>query len=569
MAKARKRPSGKDRETQSEAQAPEVESPVTDVQADEPAAETATAVEPAPAAEPEPQPEVPAAEGPAAPRERDRETQRDDRDSRERQSRDNRDNRGGGGGGNRDQRDQQRGGGGGGGGGQQQQRPSRPPQQGGHEDVAQIDVETNAKYEQVKGGKLYIKDLQQMEVHQLQDLAKADGIQDYIGMKKQDLIFQILRARIKQNGLMYGEGVLEILPDGFGFLRSPEFNYLPGPDDIYISPSQIRRFGLRNGHVVQGQIRPPKESERYFALLRVEAINGEDPERIFNTATFEDLTPLHPNKRLILEADPKELNMRICDMVTPIGKGQRMLIVAPPRTGKTVLLQKIANSIATNHPEVILIILLIDERPEEVTDMERNTKAEVVSSTFDEPSSRHVQVAEMVIEKARRYVEFGKDVVILLDSITRLARAYNTEVPHSGKILTGGVDANALQKPKRFFGAARSIEEGGSLTILATALVDTGSKMDEVIFEEFKGTGNAELHLDRRLVDRRVYPAIDINASGTRREELLLDKKEMELMYRLRRVLSDMNPVEAVELLKSRLEKVPSNAQFLMSMNLD
>src|SRR6266850_1505632 len=314
------------------------------------------------------------------------------------------------------------------------------------EDVADFDQETNAKYEQVKGGKLYIRDLQQMDVHQLHEIAKQEGIQDYIGLKKQDLIFQILRSRIRQNGLMYGEGVLEILPDGFGFLRSPEYNYLPCPDDIYISPSQIRRFGLRNGHVVQGQIRPPKESERYFALLRVEAINGEDPERITDTSNFEDLTPLHPNRRIILEAEPKELNMRIVDLVTPIGMGQRMLIVAPPRTGKTVLLQKIANSISANHPDIVLIILLIDERPEEVTDMERNTKAEVVSSTFDEPASRHVQVAE---------------VVILLDSITRLARAYNTEVPHSGKILTGGVDANALQKPKRFFGAARNIEEGG------------------------------------------------------------------------------------------------------------
>lgn len=440
---------------------------------------------------------------------------------------------------------------------------------GGSEDVADFDAETNARYEQVKGGKLYIKDLQQMDVIALHDIARQEGIQDFVGLKKQDLIFQILRSRIRQNGLMYGEGVLEILPDGFGFLRSPEYNYLPCPDDIYISPSQIRRFGLRNGHVVQGQIRPPKESERYFALLRVEAINGEDPERITDTSNFEDLTPLHPNRRLSLESDPKDLNMRIVDLVTPIGKGQRMLIVAPPRTGKTVLLQKIANSISANHPEVVLIILLIDERPEEVTDMERNTKAEVVSSTFDEPTARHVQVAEMVIEKAKRYVEFGKDVVVLLDSITRLARAYNTEVPHSGKILTGGVDANALQKPKRFFGAARNIEEGGSLTILATALIDTGSKMDEVIFEEFKGTGNAELHLDRRLVDRRTYPAIDINSSGTRREELLLDPKELELVFRLRRVLSDMNPVESVELLKGRLEKVPSNAQFLMSMNLD
>jgi transcription termination factor Rho len=461
---------------------------------------------------------------------------------------------------------------------ERQERPERPERPERNErrdepapsdDVGSFDAETNAKYEQVKGGKLYIKDLQTMDIHGLHDIARSENIQDYIGLKKQDLIFQILRSRIRQNGLMYGEGVLEILPDGFGFLRSPEYNYLPCPDDIYISPSQIRRFGLRNGHVVQGQIRPPKESERYFALLRVEAINGEDPERITDTGNFEDLTPLHPNRRIILESGVKELNMRIVDLVTPIGMGQRMLIVAPPRTGKTVLLQKIANSISANHPEAILIVLLIDERPEEVTDMERNTKAEVVSSTFDEPASRHVQVAEMVIEKAKRYVEFGKDVIILLDSITRLARAYNTEVPHSGKILTGGVDANALQKPKRFFGAARNIEEGGSLTILATALIDTGSKMDEVIFEEFKGTGNAELHLDRRLVDRRVYPAIDINASGTRREELLLDPKELELVYRLRRVLSDMNPVEAVELLKGRLEKVPSNAQFLMSMNLD
>jgi transcription termination factor Rho len=475
---------------------------------------------------------------------RDPRDRRDNRDVRDNRDRDNRDTR--------DRRDDRGGDAGG---------PS--------DDVASLDAETNAKYEQVKGGKLYIKDLQQMDVLALHEIAREEGIQDYIGMKKQDVIFQILRSRIRQNGLMYGEGVLEILPDGFGFLRSPEFNYLPGPDDIYISPSQIRRFGLRNGHVVQGQIRPPKESERYFALLRVEAINGEDPEKITDTGNFEDLTPLHPNRRITLEADPKDLNMRIVDLVTPVGNGQRMLIVAPPRTGKTVLLQKIANSITKNHPEAVLIVLLIDERPEEVTDMERNTKAEVVSSTFDEPASRHVQVAEMVIEKAKRYVEFGKDVIILLDSITRLARAYNTEIPHSGKILSGGVDANALQKPKRFFGAARNIEEGGSLTILATALIDTGSKMDEVIFEEFKGTGNAELHLDRRLVDRRVYPAIDINASGTRREELLLDKKELELVYRLRRVLSDMNPVEAVELLKGRLEKVPSNAQFLMSMNLD
>lgn len=462
--------------------------------------------------------------------------------------------------------------------GPEQHKPTKPadaPQQGGHDqrpgrdDVANVDAETNAKYEMVKSGKLYIKELQTMEVEGLHHIAREEGIQDYIGLKKQDIIFQILRSRVRQNGLMFGEGVLEILPDGFGFLRSPEYNFEPCPDDIYVSPSQIRRFGLRNGHTVQGQIRPPKESERYFALLRVEAINGEDPERITEITNFEDLLPIHPNRRLVLENDPKDLNMRIVDLVTPIGKGQRMLIVAPPRTGKTVLMQKIANSITKNHPEVILIILLVDERPEEVTDMKRNTKAMVVSSTFDEPTSRHVQVAEMVIEQAKRYVEFGKDVVILLDSITRLARAYNAEMPHSGKIGTGGIDTGALQKPKRFFGAARAIEAGGSLTIMGTALVDTGSKADDVIFEEFKGTGNSELHLDRRLVDKRVYPAIDINSSGTRREELLLDKKETELVHRLRRVLSDMNPVEAVELLKGRLDKVVSNGQFLMSMNLD
>src|SRR5437899_982275 len=395
---------------------------------------------------------------------------------------------------------------------------------------------------------------------------------DCSGLKKQDLIFRILNERVKQNGLMFGEGTLEVLPDGFGFLRSPDYNYLPCPDDIYISPSQIRRFGLRTGSVVAGQIRPPKENERYFALLRVEAINFNDPDLLTQKVVFDDLTPLHPESRLVLETDAAEINMRVMDLVTPIGKGQRGLIVAPPRTGKTILLQKIANSILRNHPECYVIVLLIDERPEEVTEMERTAKgprAEVISSTFDEPASRHVQVSEMVIEKAKRLVEFGTDVAILLDSITRLARAYNTELPHSGKILSGGVDANALHKPKRFFGAARNVEEGGSLTILATALIDTGSRMDEVIFEEFKGTGNAELHLDRRLVDRRVYPAIDINASGTRREELLLDPKELELTYRLRRVLSDMNPVEAVELLKGRLEKVPSNGQFLMSMNLD
>lgn len=431
-----------------------------------------------------------------------------------------------------------------------------------------IDEETHAKYESVKRGELHITDLQKMTVSQLHEVAKREGFSDYVGLSKQEIVFKILKERIEQNGLMYGEGVLELLPDGYGFLRSPDYSYMPSPDDIYVSPSQIRRFGLRNGCTIAGQIRPPKESERYFALLRVEAVNFENPSVLLEKVNFEDLTPLHPISRYFLETTPQEINMRIVDLVTPVGKGQRGLIVAPPRTGKTVLLQKVANAISTNHPEAYLMILLIDERPEEVTEMKRSTKAEVISSTFDEPSSRHVQVAEMVIEKAKRLSEFGRDVVVLLDSITRLARAYNTEIPHSGKILTGGVDANALQKPKRFFGAARKLEEGGSLTILATALIDTGSKMDDVIFEEFKGTGNMELHLDRRLVDRRIWPAIDISRSGTRKEELLLDAKELELIYRLRRVLADMNPVEAIELLKSRLDKVKTNAEFLMTMNL-
>jgi len=431
-----------------------------------------------------------------------------------------------------------------------------------------IDEETHAKYESIKRGELHITDLQKMTVSQLHEVAKKEGFTDYVGLSKQELVFKILKERIEQNGLMYGEGVLELLPDGYGFLRSPDYSYMPSPDDIYVSPSQIRRFGLRNGCTIAGQIRPPKESERYFALLRVEAINYENPSVLLDKVNFEDLTPLHPISRYFLETSPQEINMRIVDIVTPVGKGQRGLIVAPPRTGKTVLLQKIANAISANHPDAYLIILLIDERPEEVTEMQRATKAEVIYSTFDEPANRHVQVAEMVIEKAKRLSEFGRDVVVLLDSITRLARAYNTEIPHSGKILTGGVDANALQKPKRFFGAARKLEEGGSLTILATALIDTGSKMDEVIFEEFKGTGNMELHLDRRLVDRRIWPAIDISRSGTRKEELLLDAKELELIYRLRRVLADMNPVEAIELLKSRLDKVKTNAEFLMTMNL-
>jgi transcription termination factor Rho len=430
---------------------------------------------------------------------------------------------------------------------------------------------THAKYERIKKGQLYLSELQRLSVSELHDVARKEGITEYSAMKKQDLIFKVLKERIRQNGLMYGEGVLEVLPDGYGFLRNPTYNYLSSPDDIYVSPSQIKRFGLRTGNIVSGQIRPPKESEKYFALLRVEAINFEDPDILSDKAVFSDLTPLHPEERFIMETTPEELNMRIIDMVTPVGMGQRGLIVAPPRTGKTILLQKIANAISTNYPEVKLIVLLIDERPEEVTEMERKTAddVEVISSTFDEPAARHCQVAEIVIEKAKRMVEYGEDVVILLDSITRLARAYNTEMPHSGKILTGGVDAGAMQMPKKFFGAARNVEEGGSLTIFATALIDTGSKMDEVIFEEFKATGNMELHLDRRLVDRRVWPAIDISRSGTRREELLLDEKELQLVYRLRRVLSELNPVEAVELLKNRLAKCRTNAEFLMTMNID
>ena len=428
--------------------------------------------------------------------------------------------------------------------------------------------EANEKYEEIKKGDMHITALQKMTIKGLQDTARKEGIKECSGLKKQELIFKILKERVNQNGLMYGEGVVEVLPEGFGFLRSPDYNYLPCPDDIYISPSQIRRFGIRTGATVSGQIRPPKENERYFALLRVEAINYENPDRLNEMIVFDDLTPLHPDERFMLEVKKDEIEMRIMDLVTPIGKGQRGLIVAPPRTGKTVLIKEIANSITNNHPEVYLIILLIDERPEEVTEMDRAVEAEVIGSTFDEPASRHVQVAEMVVEKAKRMVEYKKDVVILLDSITRLARAYNTEIPHSGKILSGGVDASALQKPKRFFGAARNIEEGGSLTIIATALIDTGSRMDEVIFEEFKGTGNMELHLDRRLADKRLFPAIDINRSGTRKEELILDPEELKRVWVLRRVLNEMNPTEVLELLSSRLSKAQSNAEFLMSMNV-
>jgi transcription termination factor Rho len=448
-------------------------------------------------------------------------------------------------------------------------RPARPEEGGGPRG---FDEETNSRYEEIKRGNTYITELQQQTINQLVKIAKDEGLTDISGLKKQDLIFKILKERVKQNGLMYGEGTLEILPDGFGFLRCPDYNYLPCTDDIYISPSQIRRFGLRTGSVVCGQIRPPKENERYFALLRVEAINYHDPDQLAQKVVFEDLLPLHPNQRLRLETDPTEINMRVMDLITPIGKGQRGLVVAPPRTGKTILLQKMATSILRNHPECYVMVLLIDERPEEVTEMERTVKgprAEVISSTFDEPAERHVQVSEIVIEKARRMVEYGIDVVILLDSITRLARAYNTEQPSSGKILSGGLDAGALHKPKRFFGAARKIEEGGSLTILATALIDTGSRMDDVIFEEFKGTGNMEVHLDRRLVEKRVWPAIDINASGTRKEELLRSDEELRKVYMLHKVLADMNPVEAMELLTNRMARTKSNEEFLDSMNLE
>jgi len=412
-----------------------------------------------------------------------------------------------------------------------------------------------------------LKELKEKKITELAAIAKDLGVEGAAGMRKQDLIFAVLNATSEKNGAIFGEGVLEILPDGFGFLRAPDANYLPGPDDIYVSPSQIRRFNLRTGDTVSGQIRPPKEGERYFALLKVSEVNFEDPAVAREKTLFDNLTPLYPDERLVLETTHDNLPMRVVDIATPVGKGQRALIVAPPRTGKTMLLQNIANSITTNHPEVYLIVLLIDERPEEVTDMQRSVKGEVISSTFDEPATRHVQVAEMVIEKAKRLVEHKRDVVILLDSITRLARAYNTVVPPSGKILSGGVDSNALHKPKRFFGAARNIEEGGSLTIIATALVDTGSKMDEVIFEEFKGTGNMELQLDRRLVDKRTFPAIDINKSGTRREELLIEQTTLQRIWLLRKVLSSMNVVDSMEFLLDKLGETKSNQDFFNSMN--
>jgi transcription termination factor Rho len=414
---------------------------------------------------------------------------------------------------------------------------------------------------------LDLVELKDMSIQKLNQVAKDMGIAGAAGLRKQELIFKILQTQAEKSGLIFSEGVLECLPDGFGFLRAPEYNYLPGPDDVYVSPSQIRRFDLRTGDTISGQIRPPKEGERYFALIKVDAINFEPPEEARNKIFFDNLTPLYPNERIKLETVREGYSGRVMDLLTPLGKGQRGLIVSPPRTGKTMLLQSLANSITTNHPEITLIVLLIDERPEEVTDMQRSVRGEVISSTFDEPATRHVQVAEMVIEKAKRLVEHKRDVVILLDSITRLARAYNTIVPPSGKVLSGGVDSNALQRPKRFFGAARNIEEGGSLSIVATALIDTGSRMDDVIFEEFKGTGNMEIHLERKLVDKRVFPAIDINKSGTRKEELLLPKEELNRVWILRKVLNPLSPVETMELLLDKLSKTRSNAEFLNSMS--
>ncbi len=437
-------------------------------------------------------------------------------------------------------------------------------------EAAAILEDAQGKYDLAKKDELSLATLQRMPTEELHKLARREKIEDYVSLARQKLVFEILKVRARKQGLMMGEGTLAILPDGFGFLRSPEYSYQPSPDDVYVSPSQIRRFGLRKGQVVRGLIRPPKETETYFALLRVEEVNSKDPAVLHDLPTFENLTPLHPNRRIILETEPTLLETRIIDLVTPFGFGQRALIVSPPRAGKTVILQQITNGIAKNYPDVQIIVLLIDERPEEVTDFRRNTPetVEVVASTFDEEATRHIQVAEMVIEKARRMVEFGEHVVILLDSITRLARGYNNAMPTTGKIGTGGVDTQALIKPKKFFGSARNIEDGGSLTIFGTALVDTGSKADEVIFEEFKGTGNAELHLTRKLVEKRIWPAIDISASGTRREELLLDPKELELVTRLRKVVSDMSVVEAMELLRGRMAKTRSNAEFLLTMNL-
>ena len=413
-----------------------------------------------------------------------------------------------------------------------------------------------------------VTSLSKKTIGELTQLAKDLKMEPVAGLRKQELIAKILEAQTKENNLIYDEGVLEILPDGFGFLRSPDYNYLPGPDDIYISPSQIKKFALRKGDTVAGYVRPPKDQERFFALLQVKSVNAQDLENIRERSLFDNLTPLYPNKKIVLETKKDELSTRVLDLMVPLGKGQRMLINAAPRTGKTVLLQKLANAITANNPDIVLIVLLIDERPEEVTDMQRSVKGEVISSTFDEPSDRHIQVAEMVLEKAKRYVEHGKDVVILLDSITRLARAYNTVTPSSGRVLSGGLDSNALQRPKRFFGAARNIEEGGSLTIIATALVETGSRMDDVIFEEFKGTGNSEVYLDRKLADRRVFPAIDITRSGTRKEELLLSEDELNKVWIMRKVISSLNPIEAMEMLLEKVSATKSNKDFLKSMEL-
>ncbi|MBU2499909.1 MAG: transcription termination factor Rho [bacterium] len=412
-----------------------------------------------------------------------------------------------------------------------------------------------------------IKDLQEMNIHELVEVARGMNIEALSTLRKSELIFKILEGQTEKNGLIYAEGVLQVLAEGYGFLRSAKYNYLPGPDDIYLSPSQIKKFDLKTGDTISGQVRPPKDNERYFALLKVESVNYQDPDKAKKVTLFDNLTPLYPEEMLNLEHNPKDMTTRLINLLSPIGKGQRGLIVSPPRAGKTIILQKIANAITANHPEVHLIVLLIDERPEEVTDMARSVKGEVVSSTFDEPAERHVQVANMVLAKSRRLVENGKDVVILLDSITRLARAHNTVVPHSGKILSGGVDSNALQKPKRFFGAARNIEDGGSLTIIATALIETGSRMDEVIFEEFKGTGNMEMVLDRKIADRRVYPAMDIFKSGTRKEDLLVDPKDLAKIWVLRKYLSDYNPIEAMEFLIDKLTKTKDNQQFLAAMN--
>lgn len=439
----------------------------------------------------------------------------------------------------------------------QPQAPRRRPKNPEEEEV-----ETNPNVPEIN-----LKELKLRKISDLNRMARDFNIEGAATMRKQELIFALLQGQSERGGVIYAEGVLETLPDGFGFLRAPDYNYLPGPDDIYVSPSQIRRFNLRTGDTISGQIRPPKDSERYFALLKVENINGGSPDPDFDKIMFDNLTPLYPMEKFKLEYDPENISTRIIDLIAPIGKGQRSLIVAPPRTGKTVLLQNIANALAKNHPDAVLIVLLIDERPEEVTDMERSVRGEVISSTFDEPAQRHVQVAEMVIEKAKRLVEHKKDVIILLDSITRLARAYNAVVPPSGKILSGGVDSNALHKPKRFFGAARNIEEGGSLTIIATALIETGSRMDEVIFEEFKGTGNMELHLDRKLAEKRVFPALDINKSGTRKEELLLPRDILNRMWILRKLLQPLNTIDAMEFLLDKIGKTKTNSEFIASMN--